>query len=125
MSRFSVSPASQGRWLNLGNLAGDGMQVRIKFDNELGMIVEKRIPAVVMEELEKDINYQRDIWKKGSMIGNTQRHRLPVASIPLVLHNQWKEELGDPKHDPVAAKKWRQRLNSIEYRNFRTSEYNL
>lgn len=122
---FLVSPNAQGRWMHLGDFAGLGYNVSLKFDKDRGLIVQKTIPKAVMDMFDKDIRYQRDIHKKGTLLGNTQKHMLPVASIPIPIYNQWKRELGDPKKDPEAKKKWRRRFNDNEFRDFRTSEHRV
>jgi hypothetical protein len=125
MKPFVVPPESQGQWLNLGNLVGDGTHLQIKFDPVHGMIVQRTIPAAVMEQATQDNRYQLDHNKKGALIGNTQKHWLPVCSIPKHIDSQWCDELGNPREDHDAWKAWKRRLNSNEFRNFRTSEHRL
>jgi hypothetical protein len=125
MSTFKVPRRSQGKWLNLGDISGDGTFTKIKFDSEHGMIVKRVIPEKVLELATTDNNYTRDHNAKGKLIGNTQKHWLPICSIPKQIDRQWQNELGNPREDPDAWKAWKRRLNSSEYRNFRTSEHKL
>lgn len=121
---FVVSQQSQNRWMNLGNLTADGSNICVRFEPGVGMIVKRVVPEKVMREVMKNANAAREIFKKGKMLG-TQNHWLPIATMPVSLYEQWKRELGDPKRDPVAMKKWKARLNSNEYRNFRASEHRI
>lgn len=119
---FVVDKASLGKVLNLGDLAGIGMNISICFQPGVGAVVIKTIPEKVIQAVKDTARDQRDIHKKGTMIGNTQRHWMPVSSMPSAIREQWETELGAPKHN---WKKWRQRLNSNEFRDFRTSERKL
>lgn len=68
-----------------------------------------------------DVNKkQANSYVKGSMIGNTQRHSLEVANIPLTLYHDLIKKLGDPSKDPEARKKWKTWLNDSNNRAFRT-----
>jgi hypothetical protein len=122
---FVVGKDSIGKKLNLGDLDGTGINTSIIFDPVRGAVVIKTIPAAVMQAIKDYARDQRDIYKKGRLIGNTQRHWTPAFSMPIALHEQFKKELGDPKRDPTAARKWRQRINSSEYEKLRTSEYKI
>lgn len=122
---FTVSKQAMNRVLNLGDLAGAGVNTSIVFDPVRGMVVIKTIPERVMQAVTNETRGQRDLWQKGRLINNTQGHWLPIASLPAALHEQWKQELGDPKRDPDAARRWKQRFNSNEYRSLRTSDYHL
>lgn len=114
-----------GRVINLGDFAGIGMNVSICFQPGVGAIVVKTIPEKVMNEIIQSNTVDRDIWKKGTLLRNTQHHMLPVGQMPIAMHNQWKQELGDPKRDPDAVRRWKKRWNSREYHKLRTSEYNI
>ena len=68
-----------------------------------------------------DVNKeQAKEYQKGSMIGNTQKHHLEVANIPLTIYFDLMQKLGDPTKDPEARKKWKVWLNDANNRAFRT-----
>jgi hypothetical protein len=122
---FQVAPESVGKWLNLGDISRDGTHLYVRFDREQGMIVKRIVPEHVVDQATTDNHYRQDQNKKGTLLRCSQQHWLPVCSLPAALDDQWKRELGDPKHDPEAWKSWRRRLNSNEYRKLRTSEYQV
>ena len=119
---FVVDKDSLGKVLNLGDFAGIGMNLSLCFQPGVGMVVVRTIPHEINEAVKNETRGQRDLFKKGRLIGNTQRHWQPAASLPTALHNQWVDELGEPKHN---TKAWKKRLNSNEYRDLRTSEGTL
>jgi hypothetical protein len=116
---FVVDKASLGKVLNLGDLAGNGVNVSICFQPGAGAVVVKTIPERVIQAIKDEARDQRDLHKKGTMIGNTQRHWMPLISMPAEMWEQWKQELGEPKHNMGA---WKKRLNSNEYKDLRTSD---
>lgn len=120
MKPFVVSKEAQGVWLDLGNLRGDGTNIKVKFDNGK-MIVVKTVPDEVLEAVYTQARHSADIWKKGTMLGS-QKHWLPVASLPAAVNAQWEKELGPERDNPEA---WRRRYNDPQYRKFRTSEYTV
>ena len=61
---------------------------------------------------------ERNEYRAGSLQGDTQKHHQKVAEIPTALYHQLIEELGQPKDNPQAWKKW---LNDYDNRFFRTS----
>tara|TARA_A100001388_G_C28764714_1_gene499980 strand:- start:78 stop:410 length:333 start_codon:yes stop_codon:yes gene_type:complete len=65
-------------------------------------------------------NEQSKEYKKGSMIGNTQKHYLEVANIPLTVYQDLIQRFGDPSKNPEAKKKWKVWLNDSNNRAFRT-----
>jgi hypothetical protein len=79
----------------------------------------KTIPERVIQAIKDEARDQRDLHKKGTMIGNTQRHWMPLISMPTAMMEQWKQELGEPKHN---MKAWKKRINSNEYKDLRTSD---
>lgn len=116
---FVVPQQSQGQWIDLGVNYGDGSHLRIKFDGAKGMVVQRVIPAKIMRAVAEEARHSRDIWKKGKLLGNTQRHWLPIAVLPKHIDAEWKRELGPMKHN---QKEWKKRINNSEYANFRASE---
>ena len=55
-------------------------------------------------------------WRRGSLIGNTQRHMAHVAEIPNVVYNHLLEKLGPIRENQKAWKAW---LNDHQNRDFR------
>ncbi len=112
-----------GRWVELpANINGTVMHVQYQPDGTLR--VRKTISPAIMAAIKEDCASQRDIWKKGVLIGKTQRHRLPVASLPAEVVDHCKRKWGDPKKDPDAAKQWKKKVwNNGDWKAFRTSEH--
>ena len=124
MKTFTVSQTAQNKWMNLGNLGADGANVMVRFEPGVGMVVKRVIPERVVQAAMENAKEAREIFKKGKVLRSHARW-LPVYSMPVDIREQWTQELGDPKKDPDAWKRWKQRLNSSEYRHFRTSEHHL
>lgn len=122
---FKVSQAAQNQWMNLGNLGADGANVMVRFEPGIGMIVKRTIPQRVVQAALENAKTSREIFQKGKVLRGDQNHWLPFYSMPVDIREQWVRELGDPKKDPDALKLWKQRLNSNEYRAFRTSEHHV
>ncbi len=55
-------------------------------------------------------------YKKGSLLGNTQKHHNHVAEIPAVIYYDMLRKLGQPSENPKAWKKW---LNDPDNKAFR------
>lgn len=64
-----------------------------------------------------DANHEIETRGQPNLIGDTQRHRQHVASIPSTIYRLWHSILGPPDENP---KGWFARLNSSENRKFRT-----
>ena len=94
-----------------------GVKVTMDFDEAENQVIFKQY-----DDLDPmlDLNQELRGIEDQSMIGNTQRHMQHVASIPLPIYYLWKSVLGDPHLDETANKKWIARLNSSEFRKFRT-----
>src|SRR5688500_6205993 len=121
MKPFTISKESQGKWLDLGNLRQDGTNIKVKFEGGK-MIVVKTIPDNVLNAIYNEARHSADIWKKCKLLGKTQQHWLPIASLPAAVNAKWEEELGPERHNPEA---WKRRYNDPQYRKFRTSEYRV
>jgi|TARA_R100001460_G_scaffold75407_1_gene116535 hypothetical protein len=88
--------------------------------NEDGKIIyesKQNVDAMLSRNREERNSYRQD-----SLIGNTQKHHQKVAEIPSALYHQLIKELGEPKHNPKAWKKW---LNDYDNRFFRTGGGNV
>lgn len=116
---FVVGPDTQGVWIDILD-NGDGSKTRIKFDRDRGLIVQRYIPAKIMQAVIETARHSRDIHRKGRLLGNTQRHWVPIASIPKHIDAELKQKLGPMKHDP---KGWKKALANPDLAAFRTSEY--
>jgi hypothetical protein len=106
-------------WLDLSDMLRDGTRLQVRFTAE-GMIVRRIIPEAIMEAGRAANHAARDLHRKGArQVGG---HWLPVSSIPGKIYGQWERELGPRRENEKA---WNARLNSNEFRDFRTSEYHL
>ena len=73
-----------------------------------------------------DINKaKQNEYRKGSLIGNTQKHWQGVAEIPTLVYMDLMKKFGDPHNNPESQKKWKAWLNDIDNRYFRTSGGNV
>lgn len=86
----------------------------LKFDGDDKMLVEN--VQEVSSILDANKRAAND-FQKGSLIGNTQRHRRKVAGIPELLYYQLVAKFGHPKDNPTEWKRW---LNDYDNRFFRT-----
>jgi len=84
-----------------------------------GFIFESVSP---IDDIIKNNKAQEAEYSKGSLIGNTQRHHQKVAEIPSALYHKLIQELGQPKDNPKAWRKW---LNDYDNRVFRTGGGNI
>jgi hypothetical protein len=96
-----------------------GKETWCHFDNDGKLVFEtsQNIDALFKKNKEERNDYRSD-----SLIGNTQKHHQKVAEIPTALYHRLLKELGEPKHNPQAWKKW---LNEYDNRFFRTSGGNV
>tara|TARA_R100000700_G_scaffold17295_1_gene23870 strand:- start:353 stop:694 length:342 start_codon:yes stop_codon:yes gene_type:complete len=90
----------------------------MKWDgDDATVITEQKVDHII-----KSAQAQNAEYKKGSMIGHTQRHQQKVAEIPTTLYFDLIKKLGDPKHNAKAWKRW---LNDPDNRLFRTGGGNV
>lgn len=73
---------------------------------------------------DRNAELKADVHVGRAVRGNTQKHRVRVASIPISLYYHLRNTLGDPAH-PDNNKKWKAWLNDHENRHFRTAEGNI
>lgn len=88
-------------------------------DADKGFIIEKRQEVDAILDANKA---QAAEYRKGSMIGNTQRHWQHVAEIPATVFLELRAKLGEPKDNPTEWKRW---LNDYDNRFFRTGGGNI
>jgi hypothetical protein len=104
----------------------NGTVVELMGTPDGGFIVRRRLDPRIVQAVKDANRDQAGIWRKGKLIGNTQTHMMPIASLPAELHFSLKEKWGDPKKDPDAAKRWKKGLwNNSEARAFRSSEHSV
>lgn len=60
---------------------------------------------------------QKNEWRYGNLIGNTQKHKQKIAEMPAHLYYELKEKFGSPRDNPKA---WRQWLNDPDNAVFKT-----
>ena len=61
---------------------------------------------------------QEKEWRRGDMIGNTQKHQQKIAEIPSVIYYDLLKRFGQPRDNMKAWKRW---LNDPDNRAFRTT----
>jgi hypothetical protein len=106
-------------WHDMGNLAQDGTRVRVMFLSTGGMVVQRILDPAIFRAVAEQARHERDIHRKGTMIGHTQRHWRKIGSLPAAMHAQWKDELGPVADNPKA---WKKRWNDGELAVLRSSE---
>jgi hypothetical protein len=116
---FVPEKQNRDRWLTLPSSEQTGSKVQVMFCSDGRMVtryvLDKRI---VQADLERN-RASREIWKKGSLLGNTQKHLLPIAHIPLEKYFQLKRRFrGDTK---AMFKFW----NNSDHNKWRASEHKL
>lgn len=82
--------------------------------NDDGMIIEREqdVSGLVSENRAIEAASRR-----GTLIGNTQKHVRKIASIPSALYFRWCREFGEPRQNPA---KWSELLNDPDNRYLRT-----
>lgn len=113
---FVPEKQSIGRWLTLPSSEQTGSKVQVMFCADGKMVTRYVLdPRIVQADLERN-RASREIWKKGSLLGNTQKHMVPIAHIPLEKYAILKQRFrGDTK---AILKYW----NNAP-RDWRASEY--
>jgi len=97
------------------------IKTKVKYDHETDNIVVNRVQDVepLLELNKKELNGD-------SMYGSqTNSGMRKVASIPLVVIEKWKRELGVDVFNKDHMPKVKQLLNDPEYRWLRTHESNI
>ena len=97
------------------------IKTKVKYDHETDSVVVNRVQDVepLLELNKKELNGD-------SMYGSqTNSGMRKVASIPLVVIEKWKRELGVDVFNKDHMPKVKQLLNDPEYRWLRTHESNI
>ena len=98
-----------------------GMPVEIAFLPD-GAVVERRVmPESVIEGIKRENAANRDEQPRGSMLGNTQRHRLKVMELPLPLAASLKRRFGPFNKNRKDWMKWLNNEGSV----FLSSQYRI
>lgn len=113
---FIPEKSSIGRWLKLPKSEQTGSEVFVMFAPDGKMHTRYVLdPRIVQADLERN-RQSKEIWRKGSLLGNTQKHMVPIAHIPLEKYAILKQRFrGDTK---AILKYW----NNAP-RDWRASEY--
>jgi hypothetical protein len=95
---FVPEKQNRDRWLTLPSSDQTGSKVQVMFCSDGRMVtryvLDKRIVAA---DLARN-RASREIYKKGSLLGNTQRHMVPICHIPLEKYAVLKKRFrGDTK----------------------------
>lgn len=116
---FRPQRETLGKWLRLPNSEQTASQVWVRFDPDGKMHTRYVLhPKVVQADLERN-RASKEIWRKGSLLGNTQKHIVPIAHIPMEKYFQLKRRFrGDTK---AMLKFW----NNSDHAKWRASEYKL
>lgn len=115
---MQLGPHDHGRWLRMPDTR-DGVRVEVLFEPSGTMHVRRTIPERLMDALKRDEAVSRDLLRKGTLLGGTQKHWLKVGSLPKGLHMTLKERFGS---DQKAWGKW---WNDPDNRAFRSSEHRV
>ena len=89
-----------------------------EFDGDNFSVTREIDVTDVLAQNEQDRNY----YRPGQMIGNTQRHFQKVASIPAEIYFRWTHMFGTPQENPT---RWKKLLNDPDNKYMRTSEGRL
>src|SRR3954466_11067832 len=98
-----------------------GMPVEIAFLPDGGVVERRTIPEAYIENLKKHTAAERDVTPRGSMAGNTQKHRLKIMEMPATLAASLARRFGPYKSN---KKDWIRWLNN-DGQCFMTSQYRL
>jgi hypothetical protein len=98
-----------------------GMPVEIAFLPDGGIAERRVIPESVIEGLKKETAADRDSQPRGSMLGNTQKHRLKVMELPLPLAASLKRRFGPFSRNRKDWMKWLNNEGSV----FLSSQYRI
>ena len=98
----------------------DGRELYLLFEGDRVAVVEK-VPEWTTQAIVQEAHDEAREYRRGSMMGDTQRHIQPAAAVPLWLKNKWAREMGPRQYDPREKQRFeRAKLNSNEFRDFRT-----
>ena len=62
--------------------------------------------VAVEDDIKEQAKNDQLAWQPGQMIGNTQRHRQKVATIPTSIYFQLVRKFGTPAQNPRDWKRW-------------------
>jgi hypothetical protein len=95
---FRPQKENIGRWLTLPSSEQTGSKVQVMFAPDGKMHTRYVLdPRIVRADLERN-RASREIYKKGSLLGNTQKHIVPICHIPLEKYAVLKQRFrGDTK----------------------------
>jgi hypothetical protein len=115
---FVPEKQNRDRWLTLPSSEQTGSKVQVMFRSSDGAMVTRYVldPRIVRADLERN-RQSREIWKKGSLLGNTQKHIVPIAHIPYEKYAQLKKRFG--KDTKALLKFW----NNSDHGAWKASEY--
>jgi hypothetical protein len=98
-----------------------GMPVEIAFLPDGGVVERRTIPEAYIEGLKTHTKAERDDTPRGSLLGNTQKHRLKIMEMPKPLYFMLRRRFGDFKTNKKDWIKWLQNDGQC----FLTSQYRL
>jgi hypothetical protein len=114
---FRPQKENVGRWLTLPSSEQTGSKVQVLFEPNGTMRTRYVLdPRIVQADLERNLR-SREVYKKGSLLGNTQKHIVPIAHIPYEKYAQLKKRFG--KDSKALLKFW----NNSDHGAWKASEY--
>ena len=105
------------RLVKVDPLTGAETWCHMDLDGEFVFETTQNVDKLLKSNKEEANNY-----RKGALIGNTQKHNQKVAEIPDALYHQLVLKLGRPRDNPTGWKNW---LNEPDNRLFRTGGGNI
>lgn len=117
---FDLTKCPRDRWVDVGtDRTGTQIAVMVTSDNK--RLVKKTIPPQIVAAAGQDAAKQREFFKKGCMLGNTQKHWMPAARLPWMIYDDIKQKYGTPSQNP---RKWSSLLNN-EFAAFKSTEMTI
>ena len=89
------------RVINVNSLTGGGTTMETR--PEGGFLIKTETDIEPVKTVAKA---EANEHRKGSMIGNTQKHHQKIGEIPLPIYHQLLEKFGRPNDNPKEWKKW-------------------
>lgn len=116
---FVPEKQNRDRWITLPSSEQTGSKVQVMFCSDGKMITRYVLdPRIVRADLERN-RQSKEIWRKGRLLGNTQRHIMPLGFLPMEKYCQLKKRFGNDQ------KEWRKWWNNSDHKAWRASDYKV
>ena len=93
-----------GKFRSIGVDVHTGRPLEIALLEGGGAASRRTLPEASVEQLKADCAQQRERHPRGFLLGNTQRHRVPLFATPHALRDHLERRLGPYKENP---EKWK------------------